>query len=274
MTKIAVVYNTKNEKAQGLAEKICAHIVAKGGTLLGGRGIMLRDLNHYDYGDCDFVVELGGDGTMLAVARQLASYRVPLLAVNMGRVGFLSNVEPDGVIPALDRLFAGDYLVQERLMLHAVLLREEKVVTEYTAFNEVAVSGINSRAVTLDVFLDREHINSYNADGVIVATPTGSTGYSLSAGGPIVMETLDTMLLTPVCPHTFFSRPIVASAASEVEIINRSPSHAAMLTADGQSQFMLEKEDVIHICQAPHKARIIHFTEDSYFERIKRKLYI
>ena len=241
----------------------------------GEKGILFSELPKYDFSGCDFAIELGGDGTMLAVARHLAKYGVPLVGVNMGRVGFLSSVEKEDAYAAVDRLFTGDFEIQERLVLSAALQRDGKQLMECTAFNEIVVSsGINSRAVTLDLFLQQEHINSYNTDGIIVATPTGSTGYSLSAGGPIVMEALDIMLITPICPHTFFSRPIVVSPDSQVEIINRSPSHSATLTADGQFRFTLTKDDVITISRAKHKARIVRFAGDSYFERIKNKLYV
>lgn len=276
MIKFAVIYNTKNSKSGELSEKILAHLKEKGGSSVSGdSAIPLSALGEYDYSGCDFAVALGGDGTMLAVARYLSTFQVPLAAVNMGKVGFLSTIEPGDAFTAADRMLAGDYEIQERLMLAATLKRAGRQLVDCMAFNEVVVSsGINCRAVMLDLFLDQEHINLYHADGIIVSTPTGSTGYSLSAGGPIVMEELDTALITPICPHSFFSRPIVASADSEVKIINRNSSHTATLTADGQFRFTLAKDDVITITRHKTKARIIHFSGDSYFDRIKRKLYI
>lgn len=278
MAIIAIAYNNTSEKCQRLLLQLADYIQRQGGQLLhndGAPGFLVTELNRHDLRSCTAVICLGGDGTLLAAVRQLAPLGVPLFGVNMGRVGFLSAVEKDGAFAAVDRLLAGDYCIQERMMLNCRLKRNGQVITECSAFNDIVVSsGINSRAVTLDLSIDCERITSYNADGIIVATPTGSTGYSLSAGGPIVVEDMDIMLITPVCPHSFFSRSIVASALSEVEIINGSASQAASLTADGQFRFALEKEDEIAISAAAYKARIIRFAGGSgYFERIKNKLY-
>ena len=275
---IAFTYNAKNPSAKQLMQAMAAYMQAKGVRVLehdGEYGIPLTSIHNCDFSGCDVCISLGGDGTLLATTRRVAEFGVPLFGVNMGQVGFLSAVEKEKAFDALDNLLAGNYTIQERLMLTAELYRNSTMMTSCSAFNDIVVSsGINSRAVTLDLSIDGEPINSYNADGIIMSTPTGSTGYSLSAGGPIVMEDLDITLITPVCPHSFFSRPIVASAASKVEIINRSEASAASLTADGQYRFTLERDDVITVSQASHRARMIRFNGDSYFQRIKRKLYV
>lgn len=275
---IAFTYNAKNPSANQLMQAMAAYMRTKGAKILehrGADGIPLTDIHNCDFTGCDACVTLGGDGTLLATTRRVAEFGVPLFGVNMGQVGFLSSVEKDRAFDALDCLLEGKYTIQERLMLVATLHRDGKILTTCSAFNDIVVSsGINSRAVTLDLSIDGEAINSYNADGIIMSTPTGSTGYSLSAGGPIVMEGLDVTLITPVCPHSFFSRPILASADSQVEIINRSEAMAASLTADGQFRFTLERDDVITVSRAPHRARMIRFNGDSYFQRIKRKLFV
>lgn len=279
MVRFLFVYNAKSQGSCELAEALCTHIEARGGSLLrtgAARGAFRVDeLAGYQAEDGDIAVVLGGDGTMLAAARQLAGLGVPLFGVNMGRVGFLTAVESPVARDAVDRVLAGEYHIQERMLLAAAVRRNGQMMTSCVALNEMFVSsGVNSRAITLDLAIDGEAINSYNADGIIVSTPTGSTGYSLSAGGPIVMEDMDITLVTPVCPHTFFSRPIIAAADSEVEIINRSGSQAASLTADGQYRFTLEQDDEILISRAPYRVRLIHFGMGSYFERIKSKLYV
>lgn len=278
MSAIAIAYNNKSEQCHSLLLRLADYIPRHGGELIRPAncpGFLVTELAKHDLRACAAVICLGGDGTLLTAVRHLAPIGVPVFGVNMGRVGFLSAVEPADAFTAVDRLLNDDCSIQERMMLRALLRRGGRVITECIAYNDIVVSsGINSRAVMLDLSIDREQINSYNADGIIVATPTGSTGYSLSAGGPIVVEDMDVMLITPVCPHSFFSRSIVAPAASEVEIINRSDSHAASLTADGQFRFALEKDDEIAISAAEYKAQIIRFEGgSSYFERIKNKLY-
>ena len=275
---IAFTYNTKNPSAEQLMQAMAAYMQSKGAKVLehdGEIGVPLGNIHKCDFSGCDACVSLGGDGTLLATTRRVSVFGMPLFGVNMGQVGFLSAVEKERAFDALDSLLAGNYTIQERLMLTASLNRGGNVLTSCSAFNDIVVSsGINSRAVTLDLSIDGEAINSYNADGIIISTPTGSTGYSLSAGGPIVLEDLGVTLITPVCPHSFFSRPIVASAASRIEIINRSEASAASLTADGQHRFTLELDDVITVSQASYCARMIRFNGDSYFQRIKRKLYV
>ncbi|MBQ9882430.1 MAG: NAD(+)/NADH kinase [Synergistes sp.] len=196
---------------------------------------------------------------------------MPLFGVNMGRVGFLSSVEPDCVYQAIDKMLDGEYWLRDRLLVKAQVSRDEKLFAEYIALNDFVIgSGMFSRAITFDLWIDNEQINSYNADGIIISTPTGSTGYSLSAGGPILMDDMDITLITPVCPHTFFSRPIVANASSKVEIVCNSK---ASLTVDGQFRLPLIKNDEVKICGADIKAKIIQFANNDYFERIKNKLY-
>ncbi|MDO4581004.1 MAG: NAD(+)/NADH kinase [Bacillota bacterium] len=278
MPNIAVIFNGENAKSRAKAAEVAAYIGERQAGLFappGGFGYTIDDLREgVDFGGCDAAVVLGGDGTLLAAVRHLSEYGVPLFGVNMGRVGFLSSVENEQAFDAIDWYLAGNYFIQERLMLSCKLYRGGREIESCTAFNDLVVnSGVFSRAVTLDLFIDKQKINSYNADGIIVSTPTGSTGYSLSAGGPIVMEDLSIMLITPVCPHTFFSRPIVASAAGEVEIVCKSAAGVASLTSDGQYRFSVEKEDEIAISAADTKALIIRFSQHHYFERIKEKLY-
>lgn len=278
MTSIALVYNTKHETSYDLLLTLVDYIRQQGASvfLCGDRpGFMVTELEQHSFAGCDAVVVLGGDGTMLSVARAVAPYGIPLFGINMGRVGFLSSVERSDAFQAIDDLLCGNYTIEERLLLNAQLNRDGQTIKTCTAFNDIVVSGGDMfRAVPLDLYIDEEKINSYNADGIIVSTPTGSTGYSLSAGGPIVMGALDVMVITPVCPHTFFSRPIIASADSQVMITNQYDSNMVTLTADGQIWLKLVYKDEIIISQARDKVRLIHFGGDFYFDRIKSKLYV
>ena len=273
---IAITYNAKNPTASQLMQAMAGYLRGKGCPVLeweGESGVPLTSIHSCDFKGCDICISLGGDGTLLASGRRMAEFDVPLFGVNLGQVGFLSAVERDKAFDALDDLLAGRYRIQDRLMLAATLCRQGQTLTSCTALNDIVISsGVNSRAITLDLSLDGEAINSYNADGIIISTPTGCTGYALSAGGPIVME--DVIQITPVCPHSFFSRPIVAAAASRVTVANRGETAAASLTADGQFRFTLEYDDVITVSRSNQRARLIRFNGDSYFQRIKRKLYV
>ena len=273
--KIALLYNKTKQATIDMTHDLAKYLYAREIEIMtcdNSPGVPLDKLDKMDFSSCDAGIVLGGDGTLLAAVRALSPCGVPLFGVNMGRVGFLASVETADVYSAVDRLLEGDYSMRERLIIKATVGRDdESSSSEYTAFNDFVVeTGAYSRAITFDLDIDSQPINSYNADGVIVSTPTGSTGYSLSAGGPILMDDLDITLITPVCPHTFFSRPIVAKAESIVDILCRSN---ASLTADGQFRVLLKKGGKVSISAADHKAKIIEFNKNDYFERIKNKLY-
>ena len=275
--KIVIIYNAKRKMSVDFTSTLAKYLYDRGVEVMtchGKPGISITDLDGIDFSSCDAGIVLGGDGTLLAAVRALSLFDIPLFGVNLGRVGFLSSTEADGAFEAVDKLLAGQYCIKERLMIKASLIRNGKEEAAFTAFNDFVVSsGEYSRAITFDLSIDSQAIDSYNADGVIVSTPTGSTGYSLSAGGPILMDDMDITLITPICPHTFFSRPIVASAGSEIEIVFKSDSHTAFLTADGQFRVTLAKNDLVAISAADKKARIIQFGRNDYFSRIKKKIY-
>lgn len=277
MPKIAIILNDKSQETKLLADDIAEYLHNHDVSLktpASKTGFSLDDLaDDYDFTGVDAAIVLGGDGTVLASGRKLAYYDVPLMGINMGRLGFLSEVEKGDAYAAIDCLISGQYQIYERMLLRGVVIRDNREIKEYTAFNDIVVNnGMYVRSVMLDLLIDNEKINSYQADGIIVSTPTGSTGYSFSAGGPIVMTDTDLLLITPVCPHTFFSRSIVAPATSEVRIVCRSDSDRVSLTADGQYRGALHKDDVIAISASDIKVKMIKVREHSLFERIKCKL--
>lgn len=275
--KIVIIYNAKRERSVEFTSTLSQYLYDHGAEVMpcyDKPGFSIEDLDGVDFSSCDAGIVLGGDGTLLAAVRALSVFDIPLFGVNMGRVGFLSSTEADDALAAVDKLLAGKYIIRERLMIKAALIRQGREKSVFTAFNDFVVSsGEYSRAITFDLSIASQAIDSYNADGVIVSTPTGSTGYSLSAGGPILMDDMDITLITPICPHTFFSRPIVASAGSEIDIVFKSDSHTAFLTADGQFRVTLAQNDLVSISAADKKAKIIQFGPDDYFARIKKKIY-
>ncbi|MGC1190343.1 MAG: NAD(+)/NADH kinase [Candidatus Binatus sp.] len=195
----------------------------------------------------DLIVVLGGDGTLLGVARLVASKGIPIIGVNLGGLGFLTEVTIKEAQAALGRVLAGDYEVDKRIMLEAIIERaSEETAQTFQAFNDVVVGkGPLGRMLQLDVFANHTAFCSYRADGLIVATPTGSTAYALAAGGPIVYPTLGAIVLAPICPHTLSNRPVVLPDTYEIEIHVKAPDHDTTFTVDGQESAQLGPTDII-----------------------------
>ncbi|MEG1997073.1 MAG: NAD(+)/NADH kinase, partial [Clostridiales bacterium] len=249
MTKIAIILNGRSMEAKVFSAELAEFLSARSAEVYHPEqkwGFELDDLSGTNFTGIDAAVVLGGDGSMLASGRNLAKFGVPLLGVNMGRMGFLSETEKAGAYAACERLLTGDYQIEERMLLQSSLYRDGTWLASCNAFNDFVVNNSTYiRSVMLDLLIDGQLINSYQGDGIIVSSPTGSTGYSFSAGGPIVASQMDLLLITPVCPHSFFSRPIVVSPHNTVSIICRSDSMRVSLTADGQHRFTLHKNDMI-----------------------------
>jgi NAD+ kinase len=216
---------------------------------------------------------LGGDGTLLGFARRFAQHALPILGFNLGNLGFLSEAEPDNLAHAVDRVITGDYYIEERLMLDAEVVRDGQVLERSNALNDVGIAkGSFSRMITCSVWMDDSYLGTYSGDGVIVSTPTGSTAYSLSCGGPIVWPGLQTFLLTPICPHTLTARPMVLPADSVLEVRVSATHQDIGLTIDGQLGFRLNVDDVIRIRRSPYNTRLIKWQERSFFEVVRKKL--
>jgi NAD+ kinase len=218
-------------------------------------------------------ITLGGDGTILHVGRELAQAKIPVCGINMGNLGFLTAAELSELQPALAKLLVGDYLVEERMMLVATVLRQNETVFSATALNDVVLTNSASpRLIRLNVYVDDELIAGYPADGYKLATATGATGYSLSAGGPVVSPHVEAMILTPICPHTLYSRALVVSRQEIVEVKPQSPEEIVALTVDGKSDFSMIFGDVLRVAEAPEKARLVRFNDKSYYHTLRRKL--
>jgi NAD+ kinase len=218
-------------------------------------------------------ITLGGDGTLLSTARQIAPAGIPVCGVNMGQLGFLTEVELPQLSEALDRIIRGDYYIEERLMLDAMIVRGNSTTYLSSALNDVVVSkGGFSRMIRMKLFVDGQFTADYPADGLIVATSTGSTGYSLSAGGPIVNPNLKVIILTPICPHTLHTRSLIVSENDEIKITIQATHGDIVLTVDGQTVHQLLSEDAVLVKRSPYRARFLHFAEKSYYETLRTKL--
>lgn len=221
---------------------------------------------------CDLIAVLGGDGTLLSVVRCWPFWGVPVLGINLGNLGFLTEIELDDLYPGMERVLAGDYFVQERMMLKAQVNRSDRVVNELYALNDVVVTkGAFSRMLHLELFIEHQFVDLLPADGVVIATPTGSTAYSLSAGGPIVDPNISALLLTPICAHSLHSRPMVIAPENRVIVKVHAQHDDIVLTMDGQETFRLLPEDQVVIGRASMVARLVKLPPRSFYDVVRRK---
>ena len=226
--------------------------------------------------EVDMVLVLGGDGTLLGMADRIGEARssIAILGVNFGSLGFLTEVTLPELYPSLEAAVSGRAHIEERLMLRSTTIRAGTVVAEHIALNDVVVTkGAHSRMIDLSVSIGDEFVTRVKADGLIVATPTGSTAYNLASGGPIVQPNVDALIVTPIAPHTLTNRPIVIPAPSAVRIQPQMDDHDEVYaTFDGQAGLQLRADDELRVCKADQKLRLIRPSTRSYFEVLRRKL--
>jgi NAD+ kinase len=221
----------------------------------------------------DLVIVLGGDGTLLSAARAIGGREVPLFPVNLGGLGFLTAITVDSFFPDLERAFHGEHRIGKRKLLHGQLVRKGNVVGEYEALNDVVITkSAIARMIDLDAHVDQMFVCRYKADGLIVATPTGSTAYSLSAGGPIIFPSVASICLTPICPHMLTNRPVIVPDSSVIRIICQAEGDAAFLTIDGQIGEPLQKDDQIICRSSQHTLMLVRPPNMLFFDVLRQKL--
>lgn len=224
-------------------------------------------------GTVDCVIVLGGDGTFLRAARLMAPHGVPILGINLGTLGFLTEIEVRETQSALERLCAGQYFLEDRMMLEARVIRDNNLISSYVGLNDVVINkGPLARINSLELYADEEFAAAYKADGVIIASPTGSTAYSLSAGGPIVYPEVDVIIITPICPHTLHARPMVIPSHKTVLVNIVYQQSGSSLTIDGQHCSELESGDQIVVGKAPYYARLVRLKSHNFFNVLREKL--
>jgi len=220
----------------------------------------------------DLAVVLGGDGTMLNIARRLAPFDVPLVGINQGRLGFLTDLSIDTMLETLNSIFDGNYVTERRMLLSAEVIRGKDSLFSALAFNDVAVNrGNGGGMIEFEVHIDGEYVYSLRSDGLIIATPTGSTAYALSCGGPILHPRLDLIALVPVSPHTLSNRPIVVGPEATVEVLMHR-TEGARIHSDSHSHFDLNESDKVVIRRSPHTVRLLHSSSHSYYRMLREKL--
>ena len=221
----------------------------------------------------DLTVVVGGDGTLLAAARLLGDRQIPILAINHGGMGFLTEVTLEEMYPALERVLAGHFITEHRMMMDIRISRGRKRVAAYRALNDVVINkGALSRMIELEARVDGQYVSKFRADGLIVATPTGSTAYNLSAGGPIIFPTLGAMIVTPICSHTLTNRPIVLPPGVRIEIMLRSVQDDVQVTIDGQVGLKLETDDRITVEKSDVAVKLVAPADKNYFDVLRGKL--
>jgi NAD+ kinase len=223
--------------------------------------------------DSDLLLVLGGDGTLLAAAREAALRGVPILPVNMGSLGFLTSFTVDELYPALEATLAGESTINERVLLLVERVNRGDILTKQRVLNDCVVhKGTLARMIELELYIDEGFVCRYRADGLIVATPTGSTAYSMSAGGPIVHPMVESILITPICPHTLSDRPVVIHDTSKIELRVAESSESVFLTLDGQTGVPMQVGDRVRITRAAERLKLIQPPNKTYFEILRSKL--
>ena len=221
----------------------------------------------------ELMIVVGGDGTILRVARDLACWNLPILGINLGHKGFLAEIEVEQMERFLQYITTGQYGYQERMMLEARLLRGDEELGCYLALNDIVVSrGPFSRIIRVETYVNEDFMESYSGDGVIVATPTGSTGYSLSAGGPIVNPTMELFIVTPICPHSLYNRAVILNGNDQMRLRVGSRQVQVVLTVDGQVRFALEDEDYVIVRRSGQKVKLVCFHDYSFYRMLHQKL--
>ncbi|MCU7948010.1 MAG: NAD(+) kinase [Candidatus Thiodiazotropha sp. (ex Cardiolucina cf. quadrata)] len=222
----------------------------------------------------DLVIVVGGDGTLLHAARVLASQNIPLLGINLGRLGFLVDLSPDQMIPRLDEILNGQYEQECRFLLEVSMGDESSPHQNILAFNDVVLHKWNiARMIEFETYVDDQLVNDQRSDGLIVSTPTGSTAYALSGGGPLLYPSLNAIVMVPICPHTLSNRPIVVDGDSEIEIrLNPAHTEDVQITCDGQTTIPAMPGEVIRIRKAEHQVRLIHPKGYDYYSILRAKL--
>ena len=223
--------------------------------------------------EAQIVLVIGGDGTMLRAARTVYSKETPILGINQGYLGFLTEVEVDHLDKAIAQLLNGAYQVERRMMLNATVYRDGTCIADVNALNDMVVTkGALSRIIRTELYLDDELVERHYGDGLIFSTPTGSTGYSLSAGGPIVYPSIDLCIMAPICSHSLISRPVIFSPDHTLTVRMESVGAPAMLTVDGQNGVELQQGDLIHISKAEHDTCLLVLEQRNFFAVLQGKL--
>lgn len=265
---IGVITNEKKDPSFEHTKKLTDYLAGKNINIYKSGSCVNDGL----YKICDLFVVLGGDGTMLKTASKAAAYNIPVIGINLGKIGFMSEIEADE-FTLLDNIFTGGYEIKSRMMLNVDIIKNGEISHAGTALNDAVVTnGAVAKLIETEVLCDNVKITNYRADGVIVATPTGSTAYSMSAGGPIIDPDIECFCVTPICPHSLANRPLIFSRESILKIINKNTNSDVYLTIDGQINIKLGKNDIVEIKKSNFAAKLIAIKKHGFFDVVRKKI--
>ncbi|MCG6538439.1 MAG: NAD(+)/NADH kinase [Syntrophales bacterium LBB04] len=275
---VGTIANVKKDKSRGCAVSLVDWLQERGidvylekeiAEMVGSnKGMDKRSLAEA----VDLLVVFGGDGTILHTARFILGLSTPIIGINLGAFGYLTEVNLNEIYGALEMILLGEYRTEKRMMLDAMINAKEEGQT-HTVLNDIVVNRANlSRIVELETYVDGRYLITYKADGLIISTPTGSTAYSLSAGGPIVFPEQDAIIIIPICPHTLTNRPIILPADASISVVIRSKEKGAILTLDGQISFTLGRDDTLSVKKSHYVTTLISSPHRDYLEILRTKL--
>lgn len=272
---VAIVIKPDNAEARQTGRELTDRLGERGiatiaeGLIEAGNG----SFQDREFPICDLVVVLGGDGTMISTARMIGDADVLVLGVNYGSLGYLTDFRIEEMYSALDAIFNGEYAVDRRVMLHAEHWRNEEMIAGGRVLNDVVVTkAAVARIIEIETRLDGQFVNSFRADGLIAATPTGSTAYNLSAGGPIIFPSMNAIVLTPICPFALTNRPIVVPDTSQIELELQNENEGVVLTLDGQIGYPMFSNDIIKIRKSRTTLNLLLPPNRNYFDVLRNKL--
>lgn len=277
MKNIIIIPNENKDLKLGVTKKLINILkgsanlfMEKKFSYLGGQIIFADDDELFE--NADFVITLGGDGTILEVAEHCGMRNIPIMGINLGRIGFMTEIDVCDMQMACDALLSGNFKVEKRMMMD-VLVKKNKETFHYYALNDVVISKSESSMVLIQVHSDNEKINEYRADGLIIATPTGSTGYSLSAGGPVADPTMELFIASPICAHELHARPALMPSDKSLHIsLSDELGHKALVTLDGKEKEKISVGDEVIVTKSEHYTDIIKIKNQSFYDVLTQKL--
>ncbi|ABC77186.1 ATP-NAD kinase [Syntrophus aciditrophicus SB] len=277
--KIGIIANIRKEKALGCAAELKAWLLDQGmevfldeeiaGVLGEPGGMNRRSLA----AQADLLIVLGGDGTMLRAARSVREFDIPIVGINLGAFGYLTDINLNEMYPSLERILCGNYATEKRMMLDMEVMRGGRILCEHTVLNDVVINRGNlSRIIDMETAVDDHYLTTFRADGLIISTPTGSTAYSLSAGGPIVFPSQDAIIINPICPHTLTNRPVILPCTMTVSVKIWSEDEGVNVDLDGQESVALKSGDILIIRRSRYMTTLVSSQNRDYLEILRSKL--
>ena len=278
--KVGLIVNNEKDKCLEITQKLIHYLREKNVKIFVSAEIIkyLSDIKGISvfsppYNNIDMVFSLGGDGTLLRAARLVSVKGIPICGINLGGLGFLTQIGVQELSKYLNMILEGSYQLEERMMLSGHISRKNKKIKPFYCLNDIVVAKkLFARLIHVETYINNEYVIHYSADGLVISTSTGSTAYSLSAGGPIVYPGMKTMIITPICPHTLSARSLVINHKNTIKIIVLSKGEDVMLTVDGQQGIDLEENDILTIKKSRHKTRLVTFPEKSFYGVLRKKL--